>query len=53
MGMDTSICVACGMMWEWEAVALGEQLDTWTVGAVGCAGWMRLELIVTVLTVLT
>ena len=31
--MDTSICVSCGMMWEWEAMALKEQLDTQTVGA--------------------
>ena len=31
--MDTSIHVAHGMMWEWEATALGEQLDTQIVGA--------------------
>ena len=33
MEMDTSIHITCGMMWEWEAMALREQLDTWTVGA--------------------
>ena len=31
--MDTSVCIACGMTWEWEATALGEQLDTQTVMA--------------------
>ena len=32
MGMDTSVHVACGMMQEWEAMALGEQLETRTLG---------------------
>ena len=31
--MDTSIHVTCGMMWEWEAMALGEQSDAQTVRA--------------------
>ena len=33
MEMDTSICIACGMMWEQEAAALREQSDTQTVRA--------------------
>ena len=32
MEMDTSIGVACSMVWEWEAAAIGEQLDAWTIG---------------------
>ena len=31
--MDTGVCVTHGMMREWEAMALGDQLDTWTIGA--------------------
>ena len=31
--MDTSVCVTHGMMWEWEAVALGDQLDAQTIRA--------------------
>ena len=31
--MDTSICITRGMMREWEAVALREQLDAQTVRA--------------------
>ena len=31
--MDTSICIACGIMWEREAMALGDQSGAWTIRA--------------------
>ena len=30
--MDTSVCIACGMMREWKAVAPRERLETRTLG---------------------
>ena len=33
MEMDTCICITHGIVWEWEAMALGEQLGTRTVRA--------------------